>query len=661
MKNLLTPVRAAAALLLGGWACAGGAQSLGTPAVDPLLGRPLDMKVPARFASADSSEECVQADVFYGETRLPASRVRASVGGPPQQRTIRIESDVPVDEPVVVVSLRAGCRGSITRNYTLLPEYPSERLLAAADARAALAQAAPVVPLKAAAAVASTSPRRAAPRTTLAADPSGTATVARASQRTARNLPPAGPKLAVAVAGGPRLRLEPIDLPEQVHALRTSTTLAQPQGDAARRATAALLWQAINADPQDLLRASVRLQRMEQELGQLRQAAGQTHAELVVLRQRLEQAQPWYASNVLAQVLGILVLAAAAAGGMLWYRTRRLAEAGNWYVPREAAAGATLDAVPALREEPLSPPPVSAPREAVVPVPVAVPRVEVPPQPAFPQRPAPRPAIVDDPVVDFEIPQATFEAQRPDGALRVETLAATFEEAEFLSSLGLYADAMDVLKAYLQDSAGPAPVAFHELMRLCDQAQDAVAVATVRRRYAQALRVEAPRLEQVTADVGLEGMPALAARIQRAWGGPGALDAIEQALFEAPTPGVPLTLQAARDLLFLHDVALARATQGTAQPADAAEAHPVAPWAHAEDTHAANLAAQAVADADGGEHFGLDLDLTAPVTPSGPVLELEPLEAPEPPPAQAQGGEPVEEEDAFSAAMASERVPVSRY
>lgn len=660
MKNLLTPVRAAAALLLGGWACAGGAQSLGMPAVDPLLGRPLDMAVPARFASGDGSDECVHADVFYGETRLPASRVRAYVGGPPQQRTIRIESDVPVDEPVVVVSLRAGCRGSITRNYTLLPAYPSERMLAAADARAALAQAVPVVPLKAAPAVASTSPRRAAPRTALAADRSGVATVAQASQRAPRNVPAAQARLAA--AGGPRLRLEPIDLPEQVHALRTSATLAQPQGDAARRATAALLWQAINADPQDLLRASVRLQRMEQELGQLRQAAGQTHAELVVLRQRLEQAQPWYASNVLAQVLGILVLAAAAAGGMLWYRTRRMADAGNWYVPREAAAGAALDPVSANREEVQAPQPASTLREPVAPLPVALPRVEVP-QPAAPRRPAPQPAIADEHIVDFEIPRATLEPQHPGGALRVETLAATFEEAEFLSSLGLYADAMDVLKAYLQDSGRPAPVAYYELMLLCDRAQDAVAVATVRRRHAQALRVEAPRLEQVTADVGLDGMPALAARIQRAWGGPGALDAIEQALFEAPTAGAPLTLRAARELLFLYDVALVRATQGTAQPADAAEGHPVAPWAHAEDTHAAGLAAQAVADAQGGEHFGLDLDLTAPVTPSGPVLELElePLEALEPPPAQAQAGEPVEEEDAFSAAVASERVPVSRY
>lgn len=658
MKNLLTPVRAAAALLLGGWACAGGAQSLGTPAADPLLGRPLDMAVPARFAAGDGSDECVHADVFYGETRLPASRVRTTLKGPPQQRSIRVEADVPVDEPVVVVSLRAGCRNTITRNYTLLPDYPSERMLAAADARAALAQAVPVVPLKAAPAVASNSPRRPAARPTLASDRDSAPAVARASRpalRTAKVAPQA-PKLTV--AGGPRLRLEPIDLPEEVHALRTSATLAQPQGDAARRATAALLWQAINADPQDLLRASVRLQRMEQELGQLRQAAGQTRAELVVLRQRMEQAQPWYASSVLAQVLGILVLAAAATGGMLWYRTRRMArDAGNWYMPRESAAGATLDPLPPVREAMPPVRPAAVPREAIVPTPVPVSRFEEPPRFVAPQPVAARSQQPADAHVDFELPQPASEPVRPEGALRVETLAGTFEEAEFLSSLGLYADAMDVLKAYLQDSAQPAPVAYYELMRLCDQAQDPVAVATVRRRHAQALGLEAPRLDQVNAAVGLDGLPALNTRIQRAWGGPGALDAIEEALFEAPAPGATLTLQAARDLLFLYDLALARAAQGTMQLADAADGHPVAPWANAENAHAASLAAQAAADAQGGERFGLDLDLSGPVAPSAPVLELEPLDL-EP---VAQPREPEEADDPFSAAVAGERVPVSRY
>lgn len=656
-------MRTAAALLLGGWACAGGAQTLGTPAVDPLLGRPLDMAVPARFAPGEGNDECVHADVFYGETRVPARHVRASIGGPPDQRRIRIESALPVDEPVVVVSLRAGCRSTITRNYTLLPEYPGDTLIAAAEARA-LALASSAIPLKAAPAVVSTSPRRAGARTARASDREGSLAVAKAAAPAARSRPPGRTAPNLAVAGGPRLRLEPIDLPEEVHALRTSATLAQPQGDLARRATAALLWQAINADPQDLLRASVRLQRMEQELGQLRQAAGQTRGELVALRQRLDQAQPWYASSVLAQVLGVLVLALAAAAGMLWYRTRKVAASvGDWYLPRGAAPGAALAPQPP-EEEPVQPaaaPVVVAPRAVAEPVP------ELPPLPVrvreMPQPLAVPPAAPQAHLVDFEVPQAVGEAPRPDGALRVETLAATFEEAEFLASLGLFPDAMDVLKAYLQDSAQPAPVAFYELMRLCDQAQDAVAVATVRRRHAQALRAEAPRLEQVMAATGLDGMPALAARIQRAWGTPGALDAIERELFEVPAAGMPLTLQAARDLLFLYDLALARVAQG----AVGAEPHPVAPWADAEDAHAAGLAAQAVADAKGGDSFGLDLDLSStPAAPSAFVpasaleLELAPIDPPAPQ-QRAQEDDADADADAFSAAVASERAPASRY
>lgn len=650
MTSLLTPTRTAVLLLLGGWACAGSAQSLGTAAVDPLMGRPLEMTVPARF---DGTDECVHADVFYGETRLAANRVRASVVGPREQRRIRVEADAPVDEPVVTVSLRAGCRNTVTRNYTLLPDYPSEALLAAADARSAMASAVPAVPLKMAKAAA-TPPRRAPDARAPAAGGGGTQVVAaaRSGKPAPRALRP-----EVVAAAGHRLRLEPIDLPP-VQALRVSTSLAQPQGDAAARATAALMWQAINADPQELLRASVRLQRLEQDLALLRQSTGQAHAEMAALRRQLEQARPWHASPALLQVLGLLVLAAAGAAGLLWYRTRgsRMAR-GDWYLPPET----DLHDLPPVAEAP----PAREVARVAVPAPVVAAPVTAPVR--VPQAPVPEVVPADADPIAFDLPQPAAREAAPhagEGALRVETLAATFEEVEFLASLDLGNDAMNVIKAYLQDSAQPAPVAYFELMRLCDQADDAVALATVRRRYLQAYGLEAPRLEQVSSPAGLEGLPALAARITRAWGRPEAAEAIEQALFEVPMPGMPITLQAARDLLFLHALATARA--GTAPaPVEEAEAHPLAPWAHADDVQSASVAAQAAAEAQGGAGFGLDLDLTAAPPPPARIVEaeadlefeLEPIA----PPAREPQRQETEDEEAFSAAMASERVPVSRY
>ena len=79
METLLTLSRTVAVALLVGGGLAAHGQMLGTPAAEVLLGRPLDMTVPARFASADSGDECVQADVFYGEHRIKAGSVRALI------------------------------------------------------------------------------------------------------------------------------------------------------------------------------------------------------------------------------------------------------------------------------------------------------------------------------------------------------------------------------------------------------------------------------------------------------------------------------------------------------------------------------------------------------------------------------------------------------
>ena len=677
MKKLLTPSRTLAAqILLGFWGCA-SAQSLGSPSAETLLGRPLEMSVPARFDPADKGDECVHADVFFGENRLRSDRVRTSVTGTDQHRRIRIETDVPIDEPVVTVSVRAGCRNTITRNYTLLPEYPSDRLLAAAEARQAMAQAVPVTPLRLATSTA-TAPRSVVRREATERAPAELRETAAAVASSAR----APFRKEAGAVRGPRLRLEPIDGTDTT-ALRVSPRLSEPSGDPAQRATAALLWKAINADPQELMQATAMLQKLEGELAQLRLSSAQTRAEMAALRKRLDEAQPWYASAAMVQGLLLLLLAGGAAAGVLWWRSRGVTGGlSPWYQPepeeqaRAAAEPVLADQVDVVTE--VAPQPAAPARRAPLfqPRPLAVPDVAVPAT-AIASRPAAAPQAAP---VDFEVPPAALPRRASDGVLRVETLAATFEEVEFLSSLGLGSDAMDVLKAYLQDSGSPAPLAFFELMRLCDAAGDAPAVATVRRRYTHAFGVDAPRLEQLTAPLGLEGVTDLSQRISAAWGTADALDLIEQALFKVPAPGTALTLQAGRDLLCLYDLAMALLTEAASTPGSANDAsvHPLAPWAHAEDAHSAHALAESAAEARGGHQFGIDIDLSASMPEPLPEstadsrnapleFELEPLMAAsfqaqrEQEAARAKAATDQDHEDAFSAVMASERLPVSRF
>jgi pilus assembly protein FimV len=630
------------------------------------MGRPFQMNVPARFASTDGAGECVHADVFYGETRVLGTRVRTTVSGPPEQRRIRVESDMPIDEPVVTVSITAGCRNTITRNYTLLPEYPSERALDVAYARTAMADATPVAPLRAA-----TAPAKAPRRPGVAAGAGGSShrSVVAQANTGSKPVPPArrGHKARAHSAAPPaaRLSLEPLEVPP-TEGLRVSPSLAEPDGDAARRATAALLWQAINADPQEILRTGAMLQKLEHELAALRQDAARTHQEIAALRQRLDPPRPWYASDLLVKLLALLVLGGVAAGVLGWRMRRSRWLDGAWYAPPEPDGASPCEEERVIEEPPLRPGavPGSAPARdfafSAADVPLA------------------GPADARQPVgpIDFDRTDTPAAGPQPlqrnaESALRVDALAATFVEVEFLYSLGLMPDAMDRLKAYLQDSDKAAPLAYLELMRLGEEAGDTATVAAARRRYASTFRVEAPRLPQISADTGVDAMPQLSARLTRTWGSPEALATLEQALFSVPTPAVPMSARAGRELLSLHELALTMPVeQGGASAGAEADAHPVAPWAHAHDAHEAQAAMDDAAEAQGGGLFGLDLDLSekaadaAEVSTAGPPeLQLAPLPQPMQGACDPELERRREEEaaEAFSAAVASERVPVSRY
>lgn len=567
----------------GGAAAQSAAQSLGPPTTGAWIGVPLDLSVPVRFATTDIRADCVQAEVFYGAQRLQPHQVRTSLsGGDPLRKRVRVQADLPIDEPVVTVSLRAGCGGALTRKYTLLPEIPSEQVLASLPARAAaapqsLAQALGVeTTASAAAPVRAAAPRRMA-RT---AEAGPAATVAAAARVPEPPLARSQPIVAVA-ATAPRLRLEPLEM-DSAPALRASGMLAQPQGDEGRRATAALLWQAINADPAERMRTTARLQALERDLAGLQRHADRNRADIEGLRQGLGWSQPWYASAGAAQILGLLVAVLAAAAAASWWRARRAGAHPAWY----AAPAAPPFAPAGEREEPL----------AAGPEPLAGENAKA--GAAAPSVPSALPAGAAEPP---HLPTAA-------PPLRVETLAGIFEEVDFLRSLGLRFDAADVLKAYLEDSATPAPVAYLELMRACVQGRDRAGLLAVRRRYARVFGSEPPPLDRVTAPAGVERLPAVAERVCVAWRTGDAPAAIEDLLFGVPDGQAPLTLKAARELLFLH--ALARRLEDDT-PEGSAEAEPqqaaLAPWAGASDP----AAAHALACAAEADPLVLDLDLDA--------------------------------------------------
>ena len=346
-----------------------------------------------------------------------------------------------------------------------------------------------------------------------------------------------------------------------------------------------MLWQALNAGPDQILRTSATLQQLEGELAQLRQTAGQTHNEMLALRRELEAPPAFGLSARAMQLLALLLALVAATAAFLWYRTAR-GGAGGW-------SGAPIDAV--LDGLAASPQPV----------------------PAAPHGPAPALRTMQEPAADTlqrspvvarpapAVPRPPLQVRSPSATMmRVETLSATFEEVDFLASLGLWTDAMDILKAYLEDSAAPAPLAYYELMRLCVHTDDGASLVQVRKRYAQVFGVESPKFEQINAPLGLESYPELSNRISGAWGTAEALDFIELSLFTVAPAGKAFSLQAGRDLLFLHDLAMTLGRASGAGSGDEDDVNALAPWANLDDPEHARLAAQATGDATGGRVRG---------------------------------------------------------
>ena len=113
-------------MLLGGVAPA-LALTLGSLPGPVWIGRSMDVAL-ALYAEAgeDMAALCLEADVFYADTRQDPRGVSLSfkAGLPGQPAMLRIASAALVDEPMVTLHVRAGCVHKTSRRYVLLADPP---------------------------------------------------------------------------------------------------------------------------------------------------------------------------------------------------------------------------------------------------------------------------------------------------------------------------------------------------------------------------------------------------------------------------------------------------------------------------------------------------------------------------------------------------------
>ena len=134
-------------ILWAGLCSQASALTLGPVRALAYLGQPLDATIVVQLGPGETlSDRCVGATVTAGETVVPADQITTTFVAPPGfEARIRVRTWVPVDEPVVMVQVTAGCDRLVTRQFTVFVD-PPPTAVALEPSTAAPSPAAPPLP-----------------------------------------------------------------------------------------------------------------------------------------------------------------------------------------------------------------------------------------------------------------------------------------------------------------------------------------------------------------------------------------------------------------------------------------------------------------------------------------------------------------------------------
>ncbi|HVK32739.1 MAG TPA: hypothetical protein VM845_09560 [Burkholderiaceae bacterium] len=612
-----------------------------------LLGQPLNLALPVTLAEGETlGADCAGAEIQIGDTRLQPGmvRVRVTQGRDGSEAVVRIVSNAVVDEPVVNVTVSAGCPTRITRTLVLLADPPLVNMASAAPARddrpdtpvtrpntaPTASTATPTAPTQAA------TPRAARPtapaRSTRSAErraPDATTRTeapAAAAPRATRSAAATARPPAAAGGGRPRLQLDAPTIaadPVALQAAEARASAAEAQASAAQLA-AATAQAAASA-------AQQRLKDMETEVARLRtEARAQTDA-LVQLRQQIaqdqaqRQQQGWVNPLLLAATVVMAVLA-------LWIalRSRRQepapAQRDAWWDKGGASQPPSLDPdedsvypsstfKPSART-PLKVPSAPAPLDAYQDPPsnIGLDSMIAPPTVAAPM------AVTIPP-----LPPAPARADETNRAVSVDEQIDLEQQADFFIALGHDESAVDLLMAHLRSTGGGTPLPFLKLLEIHRRRGDLEAYERTRVRFNQRFNSVAPEWNSEPG-IGrsLEDYPLVVGRIQHAW--PRPLDAmaeLEALLFRRGAGSEMFDLPAYQEVLFLYQ--LARDLHQADRPDDADNVDVLLPiGAEAQPVPEGTIVLRP--EFTGGEALSLDLDLstkTGAMDSGTPGVELD--------------------------------------
>ena len=494
------------------------------------LGQGLDVRIPLQLDDKDSANlSCLEAEVWHGEIRKEASRVRITLedsAASAARATLRVQSSHVVDEPVVSIHVAVGCTGKVSRRYVVLPELQAPANLPQATdssvGKAALvtsaASAASATPLSAASNTSLNKPSNSPRPTSAIRNESGS--LAQASQ--------AAPQTIAARPNpeGSRLRLDATDtLTERISVLEAQLKSLSPSND-----------------------AEVRIQALQTELKALREQFAQTSQQLLEMRSQLSamQSEQW-------DPLWLYVLAGMCA--LSWVGLTVVARQGGWMQGQVSSSRPSpkKDVQPWWSAHPLAQQGFKD---------VAAPSVAR-------SQPQPLKQALEEPLKDphaYKVEAALLEdlptptMQSHLKAMGSEELFDIRQQAEFFMSLGQHDQAIEVLKQRIEMDQLTSPLVYLDLFHIYHMLGMRPDFAQLRNTFNRLFYGHVPEFAKYGhAGKDLESYELLTRQICERWNTPQAPDLLAQCIYRSDSrPATDFVdVPAFQDLILLYEISSA--------------------------------------------------------------------------------------------------------
>jgi pilus assembly protein FimV len=548
----------------------------------------------AQQSTPDSS--CLSPEVFYGDSRVPPSRVSVSLQRvSPTEARVRVRAEALVDEPIVTLYLRSTCgSGSLSRRYVLLSDTASEPETPVAVPR--IAPTAPalipppasgtpsVVRVRPSAQAVALDPEEARRRAQARQERREKAAQLRAqseAQKQERQRMVAVPQPKVAEQRS-RLKVDLLDVTGYEPRLLASKELGStPTQDENARAQALAMWRSLNNTPEENWKL---LQAAQTQANQLQEQAKRSQAQAQALGKELDNIRR--NRNIIIGILGLLTLAALGLAAWLWRARQGLGGSKPWWggaaksEADERALWEHLDAKPNAQADKIKrqpampsstrPKSISASQPTssagaslaklgaggVIAAPAVVGIAADGDKSASSGKGSSRQSTVKPEAGSSDFGPSELNSLPGGRTTDAEELFDIQEQADFFLSLNQPEQAIEVLTNHISDKVETSALAYMDLFDIYHRLGRRSEYDQLREEFNRVFNAQVPEFDNYkNQSRGLEDYPVALKNIQELWPTEAVLEVIEESIFRKPdADSKPFDMQAYRELMLLYSL-----------------------------------------------------------------------------------------------------------